>query len=303
MRWEKLGRVYVPDGSATWAQTHAYVPTAYVRDAETIRVFASFLDADRIGRIGYVDVESADPRRVIGVSATPVLDVGAAGTFDEHGVTPVGIVESGKRVLLYYMGWQRRDDMPYAIFAGVAASSDGGQTFRRFLDRPVLPPGPSERVLRSACTVQPGEVWRAWYVSGDAWTTVDGKAEPVYEIRRAESRDGIEWSAPGVVAVERKSDDEYGLGRPFLRETIDGLELWYSVRSRAAGYRIGVARSSGGESWERCDEEAGIDVSPTGWDSEMICFACIHAVGDETYMFYNGNSYGATGFGVARLLR
>ena len=49
--------------------------------------------------------------------------------------------------------------------------------------------------------------------------------------------------------------------------------MWYSYRGDA--YRIGYAESVDGLEWERKDEEAGIDVSADGWDSEMIEYPCV----------------------------
>lgn len=302
MRWDKLGRVYVADGSRPWMSSHAYVPTPYLRDDETIRVYVAFLDEDRIGRVGFVDVAAADPRRVLRVSEHPALDVGALGAFDEHGVTPSAVVADGSALRLYYFGWQRSVDVPYLLFGGLAASGDGGETFTRVSDAPVLPPTDGERACRSAPSVlRRANRWRAWYVAGDAWTEVDGQPVPTYEIRSAWSTDGVRWDAPGMTALALANDDEFGLGRPYVSASGDGYRMWYSVRTRSRGYRIGFASSDDGASWTRRDEEAGIGVSPSGWDSEMVCFGAVIQLRHGTYLFYNGNRYGATGFGVAVL--
>jgi hypothetical protein len=77
--------------------------------------------------------------------------------------------------------------------------------------------------------------------------------------------------------------------------------MWYSVRSRAAPYRIGYAESPDGLSWNRKDDQVGIHRSEDGWDAEMICFPAVIDVCGKRLMFYNGNQHGATGFGVAVL--
>lgn len=71
-----------------------------------------------------------------------------------------------------------------------------------------------------------------------------------------------------------------------------------SVARRGPG-PIGYAESKDGIRWERRDEEAGIDVSPSGWDSEMIEYACVFEHGSVEYMLYNGNDYGRGGVGLA----
>ncbi len=40
-----------------------------------------------------------------------------------------------------------------------------------------------------------------------------------------------------------------------------------------------------------------IDVSESGWDSEMIKYPCVFEHEGQLYMLYNGNSYGKTGIG------
>jgi hypothetical protein len=302
MRWSKLGRVYAPDGVSEWMTSHAYVPTPHVLDDATIRVYVAFLDPHRIGRVGFVDVAAADPLRVVRVSERPALDVGSPGAFDEHGVTPSSVVPDGRALRLYYFGWQRAAKVQYSLFAGLATSSDGGETFTRVSRAPVLPPAEGERVCRSAPSVlRQGSRWRAWYVAADAWTELEGRLVPTYEIRSVSSRDGMRWEGGGRTSIALESDDEFGLGRPFVCPSDEGYRMWYSIRTRSRGYRIGVATSFDGVSWARRDEQAGIDVSSSGWDSVMVCFGAVLPTGHGTYLFYNGNNYGATGFGVAVL--
>ena len=75
--------------------------------------------------------------------------------------------------------------------------------------------------------------------------------------------------------------------------------MWYGHRGSA--YRIGYAESVDGIRWIRKDDQAGIDVSPNGWDSESIEYPCYFTHGTSKYLLYNGNAYGKTGFGLAVL--
>jgi hypothetical protein len=72
-----------------------------------------------------------------------------------------------------------------------------------------------------------------------------------------------------------------------------------SDSSRA--YRLGYAQSADLATWTRDDAQAGIGVSPEGWDSEMLCYPHVFRCGEEIYMLYNGNAFGRYGFGVAVL--
>jgi len=79
--------------------------------------------------------------------------------------------------------------------------------------------------------------------------------------------------------------------------------MWFSSRGTEdfSTYRIRYSESEDGINWIRKDEEIVIDVSESGWDSEMICYPFIFDHKGERYMLYNGNNYGQSGFGLAVL--
>src|SRR4051794_20823164 len=138
MRWAKRGLLYRPE--LPWASRHAYPPTPHRLDESTLRIYAAFVDADGIGRAGYVDVAAGDPAAVLRVSADPVLDVGASDAFDAHGVMPPSVVPVGDEVWMYSVGSRRGTEPPYSQLQGLAVSGDGGETFRRATSGPILEP-------------------------------------------------------------------------------------------------------------------------------------------------------------------
>ena len=73
--------------------------------------------------------------------------------------------------------------------------------------------------------------------------------------------------------------------------------MWFSYKG--GSYRIGYAESADGLHWERRDADAGIDVSPSGWDSQMIEYSYVFRHKGKLYMLYNGNNYGCDGVGLA----
>lgn len=301
MRWQKLGLVYVAHGEHAWMASHAFIPTSVLLDEERIRVFVAFLDRAQIGRLGYVDVAARDPVRVLQVSARPVLDIGVPGTFDDNGVTPVCLVAHEGRLYLYYVGWQLGVRVRYYLFVGLAISDDGGESFRRHSQAPVLDRSDGELFVRTAAHVMHDEdKWKMWYIAGDSWIDVNGKQVPTYNMRYLEAADNFAWGKRGAVCLDLADDgDEYGFGRPFVVKDGDLYKMWYSIRTVSKGYRLGYAESTDGKKWVRKDDQVGIDVSEHGWDSQMTCFACVQKTKYGTYMFYNGNNYGATGFGAA----
>ncbi len=302
MRWKKNGLIYVANGDTSWAQSHAYLPTPVLLNEEIIRVFITFRDGDNIGRVGYVDVAADNPLKILTVSKRPAFDIGQLGTFDDHGVTPLSIVQSDNKLFLFYNGWQLGVTVPYYMFTGLAVSEDGGQSFVRVSKAPILDRSNSEPIIRTASfVIKDGDEWKMWYSGGNSWVNVQNKIMPGYEIRYLTSNVLTDWSDTGKVCITPDGNDEFGLGRPFVLKSAGAYQMFYSVRNKSKGYRLGYAESLDGLNWQRKDENIGIDVSASGWDSTMICFAAVQATRYGTYMFYNGNNYGETGFGVATL--
>ncbi len=144
-----------------------------------------------------------------------------------------------------------------------------------------------------------------WYASSTGWVVVDGHPEPVYVIKYAESDDGVVWRRENVTCIEPKHPEEAN-ARPWIVSRPEGYQMWFCYRrSRgyrddpSASYRIGYAESKDGISWDRKDEEAGIDVSGEGWDSTMLAYPCLYEHAGLLHLLYNGDGFGTTGIGHA----
>jgi hypothetical protein len=231
------------------------------------------------------------------------LDVGDPGMFDDCGVAAVCVLPVGRELWMYYIGFQRSLRVPYHIFTGLATSRDCGETFHRVKRVPILDRTDFGALLRSSPFVMPPEgtssIWRMWYSAGSSPRSATTGWVPSYSLYYAESPNGIDWTGPDTPILSPTGAGEYGLGKPWVRRLDTGLEMFYSVRSEPLGYRIGYATMVDGQTWVRRDEAAEIDVSPSGWDSDMIAFPALCASQSGTYMFYNGNGIGMTGFGAA----
>lgn len=304
MRWRKLGLVYRPDGSMPWAVSHAMMPTPVLLGNDVLRVYVNFCDAAMVARPGYVDLQASDPMRVLRVSERPLLDVGVAGSFDDNGLvflSPIAVAP--KLVYMYYVGFELGVKIRYRLLTGLAISEDGGETFRRASRAPILERSDEELYFRCAPHVlRENGCFRMWYIAGSHWTVVADKEVPVYDLRYAESADGVHWPGSGRVCMDVNDDDEHGFGRPWVIHESDGYRMFYSIRRRSLGaYRLGYAESADGLEWQRRDASLGLDVSPSGWDSQAIMYAAVIAVGPRTYALYNGNDFGKDGFGIAVL--
>ena len=144
----------------------------------------------------------------------------------------------------------------------------------------------------------PNGMFRMWYGSTVTWDA--GNDEMLHVINYAVSSDGMTWDRKGASVPY-----EIGKAQAFSHPTVildsnERYHMWFSYRSGTGQtYRIGYADSDDGENWELRLNRADLDVSESGWDSEMVEYPFVFDHNGKRYMLYNGNGYGKTGFGLA----
>ena len=301
MNWKRLGRIVEANPNLEWSQQYAAIPTVRILNEDVLRVYYYSMDEDFNGRISHVDVSSSNPTDIIFRSEKVLLDIGTPSSFDDGGVCPLQFLQHKNENWLYYLGVQRTTDVPYRYFAGVAKEQADG-SFQRIQTNPVLLPTETEPDIRSAVSIfQDGEKMRMWYVGAFAWLDVNGKEVPTYRIHHAVSTDGLNWEVDQQDCIQFQNEDEFGFGRPWVVKKENGFEMFYSVRTKSLGYRLGYATSEDGYSWVRQDSELNFSVGSEPWENESVCYPCVVDVNGKRFLFYNGNQNGKTGFGVAVL--
>jgi hypothetical protein len=263
------------------------------------RVYFAGRDTKNRSHIGYFDIELGKTSRILRVCESPLVAPGPAGAFDDSGCNTPWVVNHDRKKYLYFTGWSLGVTVPFFLNVGVAVSEDGTH-FRKLSEAPILDRNTIDPYLTASPSVlySDGE-WKMWYVSGTRWEIANDRPRYCSNVKYANSQDGIHWRRDGVVCVNYRYPSEHIIGRPCVVKDNEVYRMWYSYRGDS--YRIGYAESSDGVSWERKDQEVGIDVSPSGWDSEMICYAHVIESDGTLYMLYNGNGFGKTGIGLAVL--
>lgn len=289
-KWRKLGLIHKPDTSKWWAVNgYCHIPTA-IALGSVVRVYYASLDIDMRGRVGFVDLDPKDLTKVKRVAAEPVLDIGPAGAFDCDGVTPSCVVAYEGNLFMHYIGWQRTERVPYMLFGGVAASRDGGNTFKRTQDTPVMDRTPGEPYSRSAPFVMiDGGVFRAWYWSCAHWS--GGHYNNVIMHTREDEK-------PTVCLAPEAPD--YALGRPWVIKEGGVYKMWLSIRRDGTPeYRMGYAESLDGLDWQRKDAYVGsLNELAIGETAE---YPCVLDSGGKRWMLYNGRQHGKLGIELAVL--
>jgi hypothetical protein len=308
IKWKKKGLVFVPKSTNNWSISHAQVPTPiYFKEQSLIRIYYSTRRIDNKSVISFIDVNSDNPNQILYTHDKPVLDIGKIGTFDDSGVMPSWLVQNNGVLYLYYIGWNVRNTVPYHNSVGLATSIDGGITFKRYSEGPLWDRDFKEPYFSaSSCVLLDNGIWKNWYLSCTEYRTINGKVEPRYHIKYAESNDGINWQRNGVVAIDYKSENEAGIVKASVYKSISENKylMWFSYRNfdnyrtdKLNSYKIGYAESVDGINWVRNDNNAGIDLSDDGWDSEMQCYPHVIEINGNLLLFYNGNGFGQSGFG------
>lgn len=273
---------------------------------DRIRVYFAARNVAGKSYPAFVDLDAGDPRRVLDWQLQPIMPYGPTGTFDDDGNMPACALRNGDDILLYYSGWNRRVTTPCHNSTGLAHSRDGGKTFIRRFDGPLLDRTPDEPYMAvTPWVMREASGWRMWYVSGMGWINVEGRQEPLYAIKQADSTDGVHWRRDGRLAVPLRHDGE-AIARPTVSRDPSGVyHMWYSYRDShdfrdgVGSYRIGYAQSADGRTWNRNDAAAGLPVEREDWEAQMRCYPYLLHIGDRSYLFYSGNSFGQSGLGCA----
>jgi len=291
LSWRKLGRVTT--------EPAAY-PTVDLVDGG-LRVYFSRRDELGRSRSYFMTVDPDDPLRLERTADRPIFDLGPPGTFDADGHAARCVVETPKGKLMYLIGWNRSQSVPYHLSIGCARSDDGrvwskmpGPVMDRSLDEPFF--------CTSPCVLHDGGLYRMWYCGALGWEMHDGRPEPIYRIHHAESRDGLSWRRTPHVCVDTFPGGD-AIGWPVVWKDNGAYQMIFSYRGRALyrddpahGYRLGYGVSADGLRWDVRNEDFALDRSDEGWDSIMIAYPALHG----EFLFYNGNGFGATGIGLAR---
>ena len=302
MKIVKREFIYNVDERIKWASNSVLTPQPFLLNEETIRVFASFRDEKGRGRIGFIDLAASDPKKIVKISENPVLDLGEDGMFDDNGLLLGDVLRVENKVYMYYVGFQIPAKAKFFACSGLAVSNDGGNTFTRERLTPIgyrVPNAPFGRCIHTV--IYDKGLFRIWYAVIYGWEYIDGTPYPRYNIRYVESKDGIHFDEEGVSCITC-GENEYRIGRPkVIIRGENNYEMRYTFDTRDKEYISGIAYSTDGIHWERKDSEAGLYKSQSGWDSEMACYPVELKTKYGTYLFYDGNGMGASGFGYALL--
>lgn len=310
-KWNKKGLIFAPNNNYPWMYSHAQCPFP-LDFGDFVRVYFATREDYQEGMCraygSFVDLDKDNLQNIINISSEPLMSLGGIGEFDEFGSMPISVVRHNDEYYLYYVGWTRNYSTPYDWEIGLAKSKDGAR-FEKVGKGPLLGPTLYEPYLNSTPVVYKfaEDDWHMFYHTGVQWLKGADKLESQYVIKHATSRDGINWLRNARHIIPLKVENECQT-TPAIMKIDNRYHMFFCYRhglefreNKDNAYRIGYAYSDDLENWYRDDSKAGIDVSESGWDSQMIEYPHITKINDKYIMFYCGNHFGRAGFGHAEL--
>lgn len=296
-----MGLLYAPSDIARHPKllSHAANPLPVHIHGDVYRIFYSGRDELNRSSVGAVDVDIVQ-QKVVTDHYAPFFEHGTNGSFYSDGVSIGNCYEvNGVRYMLF-MGWQcpagehwRGDIGRLIVSSDLSLSLESNDPF---ISRDYIDP-----ISLSYPWVEPNpdSGFEMWYGSTLTWDA--GNGEMLHPIRHAKSNDGNLWNRTSKLSLPYQLGVAQAFSRPTVIRNTDGsLEMWFSFRSGSGEtYRIGYAKSENGINWTLDLNSSGIQVSNSGWDSEMIEYPFVFDHLGLRYMLYNGNSYGKSGFGLA----
>lgn len=306
MMWYKKGLIFKTDHNQSWMVSHACVPTAFILSNNRIRIYFAPRNENGQSIPTFIEVNASNPSELLYVHDKPIMQLGKLGTFDDGGIMPCSIIQSNEGLFLYYVGWNPGVSVPYRNSIGLAVSTDGGITFNRLFEGPVIDRNQSEPYFTaSPYVLKEQDDWHIWYASATGFAIVNDKPEPLYVIKYGHSNNGIDWDRKNITCIHPKHPEEANARPTVIKE--NGLyKMWFCYRGSfdyrdgKDSYTIGYAESEDLINWKRMDELAGIEKSSEGWDSKMLAYPCVVQYNGDKYLFYNGNGFGLSGIGWAK---
>jgi hypothetical protein len=304
----RQGLIYKVEPRFDWMQTHCQVPFAYMLNEKTVRFYFATRDVNNRSSTTFIEADAANPNIITYIHDLPCLSPGELGTFDDSGAMPSWFIRHNDKIYLYYSGWNAGGSVPYRMGIGLAISKDNGITFKKISSGPIMDRSTVDTYwVSQPCVMKQDNIWKMWYLSCTHWSIKNNHPEPHYNVKYAESKDGINWERNGIVSL---SYDEFteAIGRPVVIQEEGIYKMYFSYRNSNGyrtnpekSYRLGYAESIDGVHFEKVNKNFEILGKRKDWESIMNEYCHLYTFEGVKYIIYNGNGFGKSGFGYATL--
>lgn len=308
--WVKQGRVLAPGFAGPKSAQRLSAPCVVKLSDDRLRMY--FWTAG--GGANYLfaaECDVSNPMKWELLSEESLLGPDKSSNLRDHGPSfPWVLPRENAPWLLYYCSWGSwAPPGELSNRTCLAESSDEGKTWQ-VISEPHLPLGPKGTfdagLTGSVCILPFGsEDYRMWYTAGERYELFGTQKRGIVHIGYATSTDATDWKRHEKPLLSPRLDAvdpfEAVVSKPSVL-VMDGVfHMWLSVFCmNKQGYRLAYAQSPDGLNWTRSDKEI-LTLQPDSFESVNQSYPNVIEVGDELWMFYAGNSFGATGVGLATM--
>jgi len=215
--------------------------------------------------------------------ASPVLDIGLSGSWDDDGVANPCVIKDGDVYKMWYAGHENSLRIGYA-------SSPDGITWTKSPQNPVLDLGMvgswEDEEITEPTIIKDGGIYKMWYT---------GIHNEIPSIGHATSPDGINWikytGNPVIVSGASGSWEEGGVGEACVVKDGGTYKMWYSSYTHISTINeaIGYAISSDGINWTKYESNPVLGSGATGkWDEADVDNPTVIKQDSIYHMWYEG---------------
>jgi hypothetical protein len=233
--------------------------------------------------------------------ASPVLETGSEGTWDDAVVNEAKVVHDGETYHMWFAGRKRGPPgLKMPIDLGYATSTDGVHWIKHEAN-PVLVRGPlgayDENMISAPYVLYDGEQFHMWF------SAVDFRGD--WSIDYATSPGGVRWTKhAGNPLLQETHDwrwDAVYIAEPNVLFNGAFFEMWYNGASATTETLLGYATSLDGIDWVRFEEARPVlNVGPDrAWDDFAVARAHVLYDGEMYKMWYEGHDGGTWRIGYA----
>jgi len=295
MNWKKLGRILYIENRNSWMISHSAVPFAVHLENDVYRIYFSVRNSQNQSQGSFIDYDVDKMVEINYLKDSPLISAGDIGLFDDAGVVLSCYCESAG--LFYYLGWSLPKAAPFSNQIGAAKLNQ--DRLEKISRHPILGKCDGEPFsFGYPWVLKTDDKYIMWYDTNLYWNIKD-PSDYKFPLKSAISADGINWTKTYHTNI-MLDEGERAIDRPCVLCENGKFKMWYSV-DRNGVYAMGYAESADGYNWIRLDDEVGISTSEQGWDCDGIEYPFVFNHKSEKYMLYNGNGYGKSGIGLAKL--
>jgi predicted GH43/DUF377 family glycosyl hydrolase len=257
------------------------------KDGALYRMWFAGYDSSDIPRIGLAT--STDGINWGKYNDNPVLQQGAAGSWDETQVYNPTVIKDGTTFKMWFTGYSRTTKHARI---GYATSTNNGQTWTKHPTY-VLDVGASgawdEDGVGECCVIKDGDTYKMWFGGSDYYQW--------WRTGYATSTDGINWAkySGNPVLSEGVSGnwDEWAASAPAVIKDGSVYHMLYGGTDAYNGARIGYATSLDGKNWTKSTRNPLIiEGLGSAWDNGDVFHATFFKDSNEELfkVFYRGYS-------------